>query len=107
MDQVPDISAVKMTDISSFDNLIDVYVVARDEFGREQTLKALRRHYADSCSDGDRVIHALIRLLEDEGEITDMVATDEDSAYFADHIAENLEDWLDQGRLKPNPWWAS
>jgi pyruvate dehydrogenase complex dehydrogenase (E1) component len=96
-----------MTDICSFDNLIDVYVAARDKFGREQTLKALRRHYADSCSDGDRVIHALIQLLEDEGEIADMVATDEESAYFASHIAEILEDWLALGRLKPNPWWAS
>ena len=93
--------------MDSFNELIDVYVAARDEFGREQTLKALRRHYADCCSDGDRVIHALIKLLEDEGEIADMIATGDDSAYFADHIAGNLEDWLSLGRLKPDPWWAS
>jgi hypothetical protein len=96
-----------MNDTASFDLLICAYVNARDEFGREQTLKALRRHYADCCSDGDLVIHTLINILEEEGKIADMIATDDDSTYFASHIAENLEDWLDAGRLKPDPWWAS
>lgn len=107
MDQVAEVFVVKMTDTSSFDNLIDVYVAARDEFGREQTLKSLRRHYADCCSDGDRVIRKLIHLLEEEKPITDMAAVDEESPYFAGHIAGNLEKWLEKGHLKPNPWWAS
>lgn len=95
------------TEVSSIDKLIDVYVAARDEFGRERTLKALRKHYADCCSDGDRVIHRLIGMLEEEVCSEDMATVDEDADYFAGHITENLEYWLEEGRPRPNPWWAS
>lgn len=99
----------KMTtnNVSSIDNLIKVYVDARDEFGREATLKALRKHYSDHCSHGDHIINTLITMLEKEVCPDDMATVDEDADYFAGHIAENLEEWLAEGRPRPNPWWAS
>ena len=106
-----------MTD--AFYDLIDVYVIARDTFGRECTLKALRRHYADSCSHGDHVIHTMINLLDEETvppylythekneEENEKEEENEDLEYFAAHISDNLEYWLQEGRPRPNPWWAS
>jgi hypothetical protein len=97
-----------MTDtMTAFNTLIDNYIDARDSFGRERTLKSLRRHYIDSCSEGDQVICKLINLLEQELPATDMAGVDEDATYFATHITEVIEYWLKEGKPCPNPWWAS
>jgi hypothetical protein len=91
----------------AFNTLIDTYLDAWDMFGRDETLKALRRHYMDCCSHGDVVIRDLIKLLDEEKSPAEMAELDEDAAYFAEHITDNLEEWLENGRLKPDPWWAS
>lgn len=81
---------------------------------KPDVIAALRRHYADVCSGGDIAMHHLIDFLEGDDTTPDSVQALYSGSGVVKHywticleyMRETLKNWLDQGRLEPNAYWA-
>ena len=89
-------------------NLSLQFRAASDELGGETHLReCLKRHFADICSDGDRVVH---EFLDSTMKLLDIQALLEKHGTLASSaittITQTLKHWRLHKRCIINPWWA-
>jgi hypothetical protein len=66
----------------------------------EQTLAALRLHYADVCTDTDVIIHKILECLEKKIYIPKKWNDQ------CEHITYTLNAWIKAGEYQPEPLWG-